>query len=70
VVRVPEVKKMKPSKRAQDRLGRSQNAFADQNQGDTMWIRPVLGVDPGSTLRGPREAQKPYKSLISLISLI
>jgi hypothetical protein len=46
VVRVPEVKKMKPSKRAQDHLGRCQNAFADQNQGDTMWIRPVLGVDP------------------------
>ena len=70
MVRVPGVEKMKPLRWAQDHLGRLQFVFAHQNQGDTMWIRPVLGVDPRSASGDPRAAQKPYISLISLISLI
>jgi len=50
---------MKPLRRAQDHLGRLQFVFADQNQGDTMPIRPIFGVDPRLAPGRPRVARGP-----------
>jgi hypothetical protein len=44
----PGVEKMKPPRWARDDLGHPQNTFADQNQGYTMVIRLVFGLDPKS----------------------
>jgi hypothetical protein len=50
---------MKPLRWAQDHLGRSQNVFGDQNQGDTMPIRPLFGVDPRLAPGRPRVTPNP-----------
>jgi hypothetical protein len=54
VVRVPGVEKMKPLRRAQDHLGRLQFVFGDQNQGDTIPIRPIFELDPRLAPGRPR----------------
>jgi hypothetical protein len=56
---------MEPPKRAQDHLGRPQNAFADQNQGDTMVIRPLFEPDPRSGPGRPIPTHPQYAQALS-----
>jgi hypothetical protein len=59
---------MEPPRWARDHLGHSQIVFAHQNQGHTMVIRLVFGLDPQSGQGRPSGSQghlgEPYGKLI------
>jgi hypothetical protein len=62
---------MEPPRWARDHLGRLQIVFAHQNQGHTMVIRLVFGLDPSvgpeSAFGAQGQPGKPYGKLIEAL---